>query len=107
MKSNAERLVLMHQKAQAMRRKRDRVSFSLNGSICAVLLISLFAVILRYQGLSPNASNNLYTASSLLPDGAGGYILVAVIAFMLGVVIAMLLKKQHDNKQKAEQDEDN
>lgn len=100
MKSSAERLDLMHQKAQTMRRKRDRMSFALSGTLCTVLLLSLFAVILRYQELSPNVPEKLYTGSSLMSDGAGGYILVALIAFMLGVVITVILKKQQKKRKR-------
>ncbi|MCR5092457.1 MAG: hypothetical protein K6B72_00575 [Lachnospiraceae bacterium] len=79
-----------------LRRRRERTGRVLAGT-CAVLLAALIAVI----GLMPAHLTGTYSESSLygslmLGRETGGYVLVAVIAFLLGVIMTVLCMKLRD-----------
>ena len=60
----------------------------------AVCLLTLFALFgQRGHGIAISG----YGAASLLSENAGGYVLAAVIAFALGVIITVLMHR-HKNK---------
>jgi hypothetical protein len=47
----------------------------------------------QISGEISDVAGNAYTGASLLSSEAGAYILVAVIAFMLGVIITVIVRK--------------
>ena len=78
----------MHRRAGELQRKRDLSILHLWGSVSTALLLS--AAFPAGHGLTDSTS----TASSLLSDSVGGYVLIGVLAFMLGVVVTVVLKKR-------------
>ena len=74
------------------RRKRDRIiiSTSLVIAVCAAVFILSIPV-----GSQIYATQTLY-GSFLLDPSTGGYILVAVIAFVIGIAVAIICKKNQN-----------
>lgn len=67
-------------------------------AITAVLIVALFGII-RFVPGKQTGYNSVY-GSLLLGSEAGGYVLVAFVAFLLGVFIAVIClkcRKLHDN----------
>ncbi len=101
MRSNEERIRLMHERAAGLQRKKDSGRLITAGCISTALFAVLVTLTFYIQGLTGYCGNR-FTASSLLSESVGGYVLVAVIFFMLGVLISVLLyryqrKKRHRN----------
>lgn len=98
MRSNEERIRLMHERAAGLQRERDRKNLLTGGSISAALFAGLLTLTFYLQGMT-GYTGGQFTASSLLSDSVGGYVLVAVIFFMLGVLISVaLIRYQRKNR---------
>lgn len=82
--------------AEALRRgeriiiRRDRRACRMLSGMAGVLLVMLAAVIGFLPGGGTGAARDSVYGSFLLSPEAGGYVLAAVIAFALGVVITLL-----------------
>jgi len=103
--TNEDRIRVLHTRVAAMRRARERRKTGAIGAASAALTMCLLFIILGDREISPGGMAGLYCGSSMLFEGAGPYVLIAIIAFMAGVVITVLLKRQqgrHDqNKSKS------
>ena len=97
MRSNEERIRLMHERAAGLQRKKDKGILLTAGVISAALFAVLLSLTFYLQGLTGYIGGQ-FTASSLLSEGVGGYILVAVIFFMLGVLISAILIRYQRRK---------
>ncbi len=80
MRTTTERLALLYQRVSKMQRRRDRTALVLQGSGRAVLLTVLVTMVRHYSGNAEMTA--LFTGASLLDENVGGYVMVAVIAFM-------------------------
>ena len=97
MRSSEERIRLMHQRAAGIQRDKDRGRLITAGGISTALFVVLLSLTIYLQGLTGYLGGQ-FTASSLLSDSAGGYVLVAVIFFMLGVLISVTLIRYRRKK---------
>ena len=97
MRSSEERIRLMHERAAGLQRKKDRGGLITAGGISTVLFATLLILTLYLQGLTGYVGDQ-FTASSLLSNSAGGYVLVGVIFFMLGVLISVALIRYQRRK---------
>ena len=82
-----ERQKLLYRRVRELQRgalKRQMAAISV---MTAALGCCLFMMILSAGRLSPINTGGSYAGASFLSDNAGGYVLVAVIAFMTGVII--------------------
>ena len=93
MRTNEERMRMLHERAAQIQKQSEKQSAYKIGGICTVLLIALVGIIGGLQGHPTELVKGNFTASSLLAQSAGGYVLVAAIAFMLGVVVTIAIKK--------------
>ena len=84
---------MLHERAAQLQKQSEKKSVYKVGSICAVLLIALVGIIGGLQGHPTELTQNGFAASSLLSQSAGGYVLVASVAFMLGVIVTIVIKK--------------
>ena len=105
MRSNEERLQLLHKRSKKLREEKDKKILLLYGTICSVLLVALFSVTMELKGQPSGTAYGLFTGSSLLSETAGGYVMVAVTAFMLGVIITVMLKKYLSSKKRKKPEE--
>ncbi len=98
MKSNEERIELMHKKAKKLQYERNRrlmIGSAIVGvMLFAVLIVSSVVFNVQIEG----TAETTFAASSLFSYSLGGYVMVAVIAFMIGVVITVILKKHTKRK---------
>ncbi len=98
MKSNEERIELMHKKAKKLQYERNRrlmIGSAIVGAMLfAVLIVSSVVFNVQIEG----TAETTFAASSLFSYSLGGYVMVAVIAFMIGVVITVIIKKHAKKK---------
>lgn len=91
MRTQEERLSMLHKRAGEIRRQRDRRQLMGWGGISACLSFLLVVCVLSAEKMFHNAANTELSGSSLLGESAGGYVLAAVIAFFAGVIITALI----------------
>lgn len=86
-----ERMEKVLRRASRIQRRRERVAFPAL-SACAILLgVGLIGAIGTFGGFGSQVSiDDLYGASSLLGSDMGGYIIVAILAAALAVVITLI-----------------
>ncbi|MBR6403667.1 MAG: hypothetical protein IKS48_09825 [Eubacterium sp.] len=105
MRSNEERIDLLHKREKELIRERDKIHLFVNGSLCTMLAALLVCITLNLTDRATGYASNQYTGASLLDVSVGGYVMVAVVAFMLGVVITIAIRKLKD-KEKNKETED-
>ena len=98
MRSSEERIRLMHRRADSLRREKDKRILAGAGSAGLLLLAGLLVCLVHLQGLSEGYGEGAFSASSLLSQSTGGYVLVAVVFFMLGVLITVFLMRHQKTK---------
>lgn len=86
MRTGQERLLLMHRRADELQKKKNRTMATIWCGISVLLLVLLVGVTAATDGGHGILSDSV-TASSLLSESAGGYVAVAVAAFMIGVIV--------------------
>ena len=91
MRTTEERIELMHIRAKAMGQSAARRRLAGIGSVSVILTAVLLTVIQQLNGAAISISEDPYTGSSLLSENTGGYVLAAVIAFFIGVIITALI----------------
>ena len=98
---------------EIMRRKeqiilqRSRRNLRLLSAACGLLAAALLLVISIMPGQSESAYTGTVYGSFLLSAESGGYVLAAVIAFVLGVCVTLLCirwKNIHAKKEKKEEE---
>ena len=90
-----ERVLAVRARMDALRRARERRKTGILGMGSALLALCLLLVIGAAGAVHPGGTAGLYSGAIMLFENAGGYVLVAVLAFMAGVVItAALLRRQ-------------
>ena len=91
MRSAEERLVRMHERAAAIKKKEDKSRLRILGSLSAGLMICLAVVAQQLQSMHHEIYTGQAAGTSLLDDSVGGYVLAAVIAFIAGVAITAVI----------------
>ena len=91
MRSAEERLVRMHERAAAIKKKEDKSRLRILGSLSAGLMICLVVVTQQLQSMHHAIYTGHAAGTSLLDDSVGGYVLAAVIAFIAGVAITAVI----------------
>jgi len=95
MRTSEERIEQLHRRADALQKQKARRQLYGLGSMSVFFAVLLTAIIVQSDKLSHSITEGQLTGSSLLGDGAGGYVLIAVIAFFVGVILtAILIKKK-------------
>ncbi len=87
-----ERIERMHARARELRDKRNKQITALLGSASAVLAVALLTCCGYLMGNRHGYSASDLTGSSMLDAGVGGYVLVAVLAFGVGVVVTVVIR---------------
>lgn len=94
MRTDAERIALLHQKAQ---RLKEQNILKICGTVSVCLFAVLLAIIVRIDVPFQSITNGSLAASSLLGESAGAYVLVAVVSFVAAVGITVYcLRKRND-----------
>ncbi len=110
MRTAQERVDVLHGLARKLRHRRRQAALARLGAVCGILLICLTGEILKLDHVHTGVSPGMYTGATMLFESAGGYVLVAVIAFAVGAVITSVLVRRRqqtaaiekENSQKTE-----
>ncbi len=94
MKTIEERRMLLHERAKQLERHRARSSVCRSAAAAVCLFISLLTAVRHYSGFNGLVNSDGFYGSSLLDESAGGYVLTAVISFIVAVVITAILMKR-------------
>ena len=94
-----ERVESLHTRMEAMKRVRERRKTGLIGAASAALALCLIFLVFSAGGSHIGGSAGMYSGSMMLFEGAGGYVLIALVAFMAGVLITALLIKKKNRKE--------
>ncbi|MBP5652822.1 MAG: hypothetical protein J6X17_05320 [Lachnospiraceae bacterium] len=102
MRNKTDRLAAMHERADKLRKKRDAFAVKALGTASAILLVALIGTLAVLQDVGHSISADSFYGTSMLGENTGGYILVAIVTFMAGVLITVLcikLKRYREQKQ--------
>ncbi len=89
MRTDVEFLSTIHRRAGRIREQKIKKSIALLSGACAALLILLVGFTVTPHTIGSGG----LTGTSIVDSAVGGYVLVAVIAFMAGTVITVLIKR--------------
>ena len=98
MRTQDERIELLHMRAAEIEKERNRLRAAGWGSVSVCLCMLIVASLYYSESVFNNAVNTQLNGSSLLGESAGGYVLAAVIAFFVGVVITVICYRQRKKK---------
>ncbi len=96
--TSEERIIRLHERAVQLQQKRNRTIMTALGGISACLSVFLLLLVTQAERVSHEVAGSQFTGSSMLSESAGGYVLVAVIAFAAGVLITTILRWYRDRK---------
>ena len=91
MRNREERITRMHARAAEIERKANRRRSGILGAASGALMVCLLIVVQHLRHMHHGILSEQNTGSSLLADSVGGYVLIAVIAFVLGTTITALI----------------
>lgn len=108
MDDTAERVKRVRLRAKELHRKREKRLLGGLGLLCTALAFSLIGVIGLMTGSGHGGIVSGLYGATLLYEGAGGYVLVAVLALTAGVVVTALCLRyrRKTEKQKDERDKE-
>lgn len=97
MRSNEERIKQLNKRVIELKRQRDLIVMTVCGAASSVLCLVLGAVITLIGEPTTGYAEVEYAGAALANGSiAGGYVLVALIAFMLGILLTVFIKKYQD-----------
>jgi len=85
-------------RAEAIRRRQEANRARLLGGATVALALALITMIGGFAGHGTEVHGTALGAFLLGPE-AGGYVIVALIAFALGIVLALLAQKHRQTKE--------
>ena len=92
---------ILKRKDTVIRKRRSKACRYL-GTASALLFAALITVISAFHGASVSGPDSTIYGAFLLGREAGGYVLAAVIAFVLGVVVTLFCIKYRQFKDKTD-----
>ena len=88
--------------------RRSRAESAVLSGLSSLLAVSLLLTILLIPARSNQTAQQTALGSFLLSAEAGGYVLAAVLAFLLGAAVTLLIvRRQLKNRTNAKQTENN
>ena len=106
MRTSEERVTSLHMRMRALKEKQERRKTAALGAGCGVLAVCLMLLIANLGKSDSGGTPSLYSGATMMFENIGGYVLVAVMAFMLGVVIAVALMKKRNRTENGEKREE-
>ena len=98
MRTAEERIALLHRRARTIKRKRIAGQLIGCGSAAVCVFAFLMGALARTGVRLSGTMSGDYTASSMLSENAGAYVLVAVAAFMVGVAVTVALIRWQERR---------
>ena len=110
MRTSEERVDALHRRMDALKQKNDlrkqRILTAVTAAAGLLTAIFLALVVSNVPFQAPEAADQGAAASIFADHGALGYVVVALMAFLLGALVTILsfrLRKHRDQKQEEEQ----
>ena len=97
--SKEDALKEIKRRAKVIKEKHERRTFKVWASVACLSLIALFAVIGEFSGTEISGMQTAY-GSCILSAKMGGFVLAAVLGFVLGVSVTLIVKYTKDKKKK-------
>ena len=95
-----KRVQELHRRMAERKRKKANARTAAAG-VCSLLLFAgLFALIGSTGLMHQGSTAGLYSGATLLFESAGGYVLAALLAFMAGVLVTVLIMRRQGKEQK-------
>ena len=108
MRSNEERISEFHKRVAKLQCKRQKRILAACTVACSAMFVALIGMITYLAQPTASFTGASYAGASLI-DGsvAGGYVLIATVAFMLGIILAVLVRKyrEYSGRQGSDGDE--
>lgn len=101
---HVDRLERLHARAAELKREQDKRRLRILGSMSTAMMVCLVVAIHKVQAWHHGLLAGQNTGSSLLDDSVGGYVLIAVIAFIIGVIITSVIIRHRYRGQKVEEE---
>lgn len=98
MRTQDERILKLHNRAKELKKQKEMRGLAISGSVSVFFAVLLVAVMLRTDSIYQSIAGSGFTGSSLLSENAGGYVLAAVAAFFIGVIITAIIYKCRKKK---------
>lgn len=96
MMTGEERLSELHRRMKGLRKKRQSRMINAMGMVSTALFACLF-IMIQCLGVGQfGMTSNLYSGSSLLYEEAGGYVLTAIVAFVVGTIVTVICVRKHN-----------
>lgn len=93
------RLKRLHYAIGARRKRRRSIGRSLWGTLCVVLAGAELSLLIRFNRVAIFEGEAPYLhGASMLSSDTGGYVLVAVVSFVVAVVITVTCVKYRERK---------
>lgn len=94
MRTAEERTRQLHRRAMEMEQSRNRRQLAGFGGLSGVFAVLLISMLVQTNRLSESVIYDHFAGSSLLSESTGGYVLIAVIAFFVGVVLTAVIHRR-------------
>jgi len=95
---DAERIISLHERMDHIRHRQELRKTGTLGSASVILAVYLFLLIFNAGESNLGVAAGMYSGTTMLFDGAGGYVLAAVIAFMAGVIVTVMIIRNRKMK---------
>lgn len=98
MMTDTKRLEALHERAEKIRLARDKMINRIIGTVSMFCLATIVVLSTLPGGAQHTIESADEAGSSLLDEGVGGYVLVAVTSFMVAVIITVLCIRWNNRK---------
>ncbi len=98
MRTEDELVLSLHARMAARRREKERRRDDALRALCAGLALCLVALV--FGAAHTGGTAGVYTGASMFDESAGGYVMVALIVFILGVGVTLLCLRLKDRSAK-------
>lgn len=106
MRDTKARVQLVMQAAKHQKKRQRDIKMRWCAVLCCVFFGLDVAVMTQVSNTVPfQPTKGWLCGASMLPSNAGGYIMVAIIAFIVAVVFTVLCMKQHERTKRQDQQE--
>ena len=105
MMTTEERLISLNTRMHARRRQKERRKTAALCSACAGLSLCLVLLVFGEGKAHAGGTAGQYSGTTVLFESAGGYVLLAIVAFMAGVIITTALIRKRNSEAEADKQE--
>ena len=101
--TSEEKICSLHERMNAYSRKRESRTTTLFGAASAALALCLIFLVFAGSEILLGEAGGMYSGATMLFENAGGYVLLAICSFMVGVVVTVLCLKLRNKKKSCDE----